>query len=179
MREGGVWRGRDLVLPLVGLLVLGGCSASSAPKASFTTPIAATSVVRADDSVSVSVASAADVPLTETERNRLRALIQQKIEQRKAQNAADGRPESYEVSVNVTEYDKGNAVARAMLAGLGQIHVSATVQLYEMPARRLVGEFRVEKSFAWGGIYGASTTIEDVELGFAEGVAAAVTSGSD
>ena len=35
----------------------------------------------------------------------------------------------------------------------------------------MLGEYEVKKTFAWGGIYGASTKIEDVEAGFAEGVA--------
>lgn len=170
----GAMRRRHLLVAVLGL-VLAGCGASSAPKARFSTPIAASSVVRADDRTTVSVTSAADVTLTDADRSRLGALIQQKIDQRKAQNAADGHPAEYEVAVNVTEYDEGSAFARAMLAGLGQIHVSATVQLFELPARQLVGEFRVEKTFAWGGIYGASTSIADVEVGFAEGVAAAVT----
>lgn len=156
-------------------LLVAGCSASSTPKASFTTPIAKDSVVRADDDVAVAVTAASGVALDEAQRNRLRALIAQKIEQRKMENGNDGKPAEFEVAVLVTEYDEGSAVARAMLAGLGQIHVDATVQVLELPDRRLVGEFRVEKTFAWGGIYGASTSIEDVEIGFAEGVAAAVT----
>ncbi len=62
----------------------------------------------------------------------------------------------------MTRYDKGSAFARFMLAGLGQIHVDATVSLRD-PARDVsLGEYEVNKTFAWGGIYGASTTIEDV-----------------
>ena len=36
-------------------------------------------------------------------------------------------------------------------------------------------EFALSKTFAWGGIYGASTTIETIEDTFADGVAATVT----
>jgi hypothetical protein len=34
-----------------------------------------------------------------------------------------------------------------------------------------LGRYRVEKSFAGGGFYGASTGVEDVEYGFAKSVA--------
>jgi hypothetical protein len=33
----------------------------------------------------------------------------------------------------------------------------------------------LKKTFAWGGAYGAATSIEDIESTFADGVAAAVT----
>jgi hypothetical protein len=161
------------------VLMLGGCSASSAPKPEFTVPIAAESVVRADDSVIVDVSNASGVYLAEYERQRVLDRIKQKIEERKLSNPGDGSPANYDVHVTITEYEKGSAFARAMLAGLGQIHVRGTVAVYELPARRLVGEFHVAKTFAWGGIYGASTSIEDVEVGFAEGVAAAVTGSVD
>jgi hypothetical protein len=62
-----------------------------------------------------------------------------------------------------------------MLAGLGQIHVDATIRLLELPDNKKVGEFTVNKTFAWGGLYGGATSIEDVEKGFADGVAAALT----
>ena len=62
-----------------------------------------------------------------------------------------------------------------MLIGLGQIHVDATVRLLELPAKKKVGEFSINKTFAWGGLYGGMTNMEDVERGFADGVAAALT----
>jgi len=161
------------------VLMLAGCSASSAPKPQFTIPMAAESVVRADDSVIVDVSNASGVSLAEYERQRILDRIKQKINERKLSNPGDGSPGNYEVHVVITEYEKGSAFARAMLAGLGQIHVRGSVAVYELPARRLVGEFHVAKTFAWGGVYGASTSIEDVEIGFAEGVAAAVTGSVD
>jgi hypothetical protein len=42
-----------------------------------------------------------------------------------------------------------------------------------MPEERKVAEFTADKTFAWGGIYGGSTSMEDVEHGFAEGIAEA------
>ena len=166
------------LLSSVALTILAGC-ASTAPNATFSTPIAARSVVRGDDTVTVSVVPASGVTLADADRDRLRALISQKIQQRQAQSGPDGRPESYAIEVVMTEYDAGSAFGRAMLAGLGQIHVDGAVAMYELPGRLLVGQFTVEKTFAWGGLYGAATSIEDVEIGFADGVAAAVTSEPD
>jgi hypothetical protein len=70
---------------------------------------------------------------------------------------------------------KGNAFARAMLAGLGQIHIDGEVVIYQMPDHVMVGEFALRKTFAWGGIYGAATSMENIEDTFSDGVAAAVT----
>jgi hypothetical protein len=71
-----------------------------------------------------------------------------------------------------TEFDKGNAFARLMLAGLGQIRIGANVLLIEPASNRTVSEFEVSKDFAFGGLYGGTTRIEDVEDGFVRSVAA-------
>lgn len=49
------------------------------------------------------------------------------------------------------------------------------VDIYQMPEHTLVGEFNLKKTFAWGGIYGAATSMEGIEDTFADGVAATVT----
>jgi uncharacterized protein DUF4410 len=79
------------------------------------------------------------------------------------------------VDLHLSRYDKGNAFARAMLVGLGQIHIDGKVDIYQMPDHTLVGEFDLKKTFAWGGIYGAATSMEDIEDTFADGVAATCT----
>src|SRR5262249_56796423 len=79
-------------------------------------------------------------------------------------------PPTLRASVTVTNYDKGNTFARFMLAGLGQIHIDAQVTLRDQDTDEL-GRFQVNKTFAWGGIYGAITRVEDVEDGFAGAVA--------
>jgi len=81
-------------------------------------------------------------------------------------------PGEVNVKMVFTEYDTGNAFARFMLAGLGQIRIGANVFLVEPASDRTVGEFEVSKDFAFGGIYGGATRIEDVEDGFARSVAA-------
>jgi Domain of unknown function (DUF4410) len=77
--------------------------------------------------------------------------------------------------VTLTRYQRGNAFARFMLAGLGQIHIDANVRVTAKPADEKIAEFTVAKTFAWGGIYGASTSMDDIERTFADGVAAALT----
>ena len=81
-------------------------------------------------------------------------------------------PGGVKIKLMFTAYDKGNAVARAMLAGLGQMHIHAIVTLVDATSDTSVATFNVTKDFAWGGIYGAATSIEDLENGFAKSVAA-------
>ena len=59
-----------------------------------------------------------------------------------------------------------------MQAGLGQIHIAANVQLIDATSGNVTASYVVKKTFAWGGIYGGSTSIEDVETGFAASVVA-------
>jgi hypothetical protein len=155
-----------------------GC-AGTAPKPDFTHPITAETRVGAADQTAVSVDAAEGVKILPMERERIAETIQQKIDARKVTNPGTGAARSYAVALQLTQYDKGNAFARAMLAGVGQIHIDGTVQVYHMPDHDLVGEFTLSKTFAWGGIYGASTSIEDIESTFADAVAAALTGQSE
>src|SRR5260370_12382171 len=68
-----------------------------------------------------------------------------------------------------TRYDAGNAVARAFLAGLGQIRIDADVLLIDAGGQT-IGRYQVSKQFAFGGVIGATTRIEDVEAGFEKSV---------
>jgi hypothetical protein len=74
------------------------------------------------------------------------------------------------MTIHFTRFDRGNAFARAMLIGLGQIVIEATVTLTDASGAK-VGEYKVSKDFALGGLAGATTTVEDVEDGFAKSVA--------
>ena len=122
------------------------------------------------------------VTVSDTELERVRARIVETVRVQQAERfqeigaVAPGDPEIpvLSVTVQLTRYDKGSAVARAMLAGLGQIHIDARVTLKDRARDAVLGEYEVTKTFAWGGIYGATTTIENVEAGFAQGVAALV-----
>lgn len=70
-----------------------------------------------------------------------------------------------------TLYDEGNAFARFMLAGLGQIHIEADVAMVDAASGQPLARWQVSKTFAFGGLYGGTTNIQDVEKGFARSVA--------
>ena len=70
-----------------------------------------------------------------------------------------------------TSYDEGNAFARFMLAGLGQIKIEAVVSIVGLEGDKVLGQYQVAKQFAFGGVYGGTTNIRDVEIGFARSVA--------
>ncbi|HUP63339.1 MAG TPA: DUF4410 domain-containing protein [Thermoanaerobaculia bacterium] len=127
------------------------------------------------DDVIVNVEAKDGVNMLPSEKTLLAEIIDQKIDLRKVTNNREGEKRDYEVNLLVTRFDKGNAFARAMLAGLGQIHIDGEVTLLKLPERSEEGKFSLKKTFAWGGIYGASTSMEDIEKTFADGVAAALT----
>ena len=70
------------------------------------------------------------------------------------------------LKVVLTRYDEGSAIARAMLAGLGQIRIEGDVFLLAGDSETVLAQYTASKTFAWGGIYGGTTTIRDVEKGF-------------
>jgi Domain of unknown function (DUF4410) len=77
------------------------------------------------------------------------------------------------MKIHFTRFDRGNAFARAMLIGLGQIVIEADVSL-EDAGGKTVAQYKVSKDFALGGMAGAATTVDDVEDGFAKSVATVV-----
>jgi hypothetical protein len=77
------------------------------------------------------------------------------------------------MKIHFTRFDRGSAFARAMLIGLGQIVIEANVTL-EDASGTTVAQYKVSKDFALGGIAGATTSVDDVEDGFAKSVAAVV-----
>ena len=76
-----------------------------------------------------------------------------------------------QANIIFTKYDKGNAFARAMLAGLGQMHIDAELILKDKNAQKVIAKYEINKTFAWGGTVGAFTEIEDCEEGFAKAAA--------
>lgn len=158
----------------VAALTAAGC-AGTAPRPDFAR---ASSVVRlaAADAVEVNVTAAGgEAQVLPEEQTRLAHKIKLRIDNRKLAHQLSGDARNFELDLQLSRYQRGNAFARAMLAGLGQMHIAGKVRLYQMPSHELVSEFDLAKTFAWGGIYGASTSIEDIENSFADGVAAAIT----
>lgn len=85
-------------------------------------------------------------------------------------NAADASSAA-KVKIIFTQYDEGNAAARFVLAGLGQIRIDADVIFVDGSNGQKIGQYQVSKQFALGGLVGGTTRIEDVEKGFAKSVA--------
>ncbi|MFQ5965799.1 MAG: DUF4410 domain-containing protein [Candidatus Scalinduaceae bacterium] len=115
------------------------------------------------------------VPMLETDHQRIKALIIQKIVKKAHDrfehiNSEDSNPNTLHASLIFTRYEKGNAFARAMLIGLGQIHIDAQLELKDEETQELIGKFEIKKTFAWGGLYGGFTGIEGAEDGFADAV---------
>lgn len=116
------------------------------------------------------------VQLTPTDKDRISRLIVDTIRKKdparfKEINLPNTSPQTLRATVVVLTYEKGNAFARFMSAGLGQIRIESQVVLQDHGTGDALGRYEVTKTFAWGGIYGASTSIEDVEEGFAGAVA--------
>ena len=117
--------------------------------------------------------------MTQADRDRVAALVAQKVKERAPNRFADFAAtttdaETLHVTIAFTRYDEGSAFARAMLAGLGQIHIDAEVTLEDRGFQKVLGKLEVTKTFAWGGLYGGFTGIKNVEDGFAEAVAKVV-----
>lgn len=155
------------------IALLAGC-ASSIPKATPDGSVAAPYHIRVNDRPTVSMESEGSVQIMPDEKEHLKGLVVLKLDKLRSFNPADGDPKDCMIVVDMTRFDKGNAFARAMLAGLGQIHLAANVTVTD-PAGTRLQAFKVEKTFAWGGIYGGTTRIDDVEPAFAEAIAAQLT----
>lgn len=167
------YRGAALAASVV-ILGLAGC-ASTTPKPQYSHELVAEARVGQPDHAEVAIDAPEGVKILPDEERRLAEKVKVKIDARKVTNLRGGDPRSYEVYLHVTRYDKGSAVGRFLLAGVGQIHIEGKIDVYQLPAHTLVGEFDLKKTFAWGGFYGAFTSMEDIENTFADGVAAAVT----
>ena len=150
------------------VLALASC-ASTTPKAQFTQ--SATSVITQADKTKASVTSS-DSKMLDNDRQRLAEKIEKSI--RDTAGPSQGKGASYQVEVAISRYEKGNAFARAMLAGLGQIHIDGTVTVRKLPGGAKVSQFSINKTFAWGGIYGGITDMDTIEDTYAKAVANAV-----
>jgi hypothetical protein len=127
----------------------------------------------------VAVESKPDISLGSFEKERILGLIVKDIRTEaparfKTINQTSPVPDTLNAVVMIKRYEEGNAFARAMLVGLGQMHIDADVTLTNWETKESIAQYEVSKTFAWGGAYGAFTDIKDVEDGFAKAVAASI-----
>jgi hypothetical protein len=168
---------KQVFFALLGVLMLSACAESVAP------PVAVQALApekRASIRVSeVSAEASQGVMMTQFELDRVTQRIKAEITAQSpnamvtANNPDAGQ--SVKMHVIFTQYDRGNSFARFMLAGLGQIHIDADVLLLDAGNGQVIGRYQVSKNFSFGGVYGGSTKIEDVEVGFAKSAAAIIT----
>ena len=163
---------------LVGVTLVSAC-ATTTPKAEYSKDLTTHYRIDADDHAQVNVNANAGVEITDLEKQRIAQLITSDLETQRLLNVANNDPQDCLVEVTITRYQKGNAFARAMLAGLGQIHIDANVKVMAAGSNKRLADFNLAKTFAWGGIYGAATSMEDIEKTFANGVAASLTGQTD
>lgn len=166
---------RLFTLSIVGATMLLAACAGTAPKPELAAGATVQFLIDQDDNPEVKVEAAPDVEMLTVDKQRLASVIADKVDHLRVLNPADGDPRHCIIDVTITRYKRGNAFARAMVAGLGQIHIDATVHVSSVDGGQALDDFKISKTFAWGGIYGAVTSMEEIERTFAEGLAEALT----
>lgn len=69
--------------------------------------------------------------------------------------------------VELTQYKPGSAFGRAMLAGVGSAHLDFKATLVDAATGEKLTSFTGDKTWAWGGAYGMSRGIEELEQNLA------------
>lgn len=100
--------------------------------------------------VTVDVADGVDVNLTEL--NFMKRNVKEYVQDTLAGN--ENARGAYEVKVKITRYEEGNAFARFMLIGLGQMYLFGTVDVTEGTPPRIVRTGTFRKQVRLGGIFG-------------------------
>jgi hypothetical protein len=154
-----------------------GCASTTGSHRTLNPPVPGT--MERYSELGVTVDAAGGVTLSSADKERLRDLIMRSIDDGstgrfKLIHDLNANGGGVEAQVLIKRYDEGNAFARAMLAGLGAMHIDAEVTLVDRKSQDAVARHEVTKTFAWGGAYGGGTTIRDIEEGFAKAVAAAI-----
>ena len=67
----------------------------------------------------------------------------------------------YDLNVTITRYDEGEAFARFVLIGLGQMYLDGDVVLSDSQLQVKVREGSFNKNYCVGGWIGASATMRD------------------
>lgn len=160
-------------------IFLCGCSPSDPANCIIVKPLASGVQLANYSNLELRVQKQEDVKMTADDLKRISDLITWKIkekdESRFAQiNPQEPQPSTLRCTVLFTKYDPGNAIARFMLAGLGQIHINANFALTDATTNGPLYECKLDKTFAMGGVYGDSVGVEDVEEGIANSVVATI-----
>lgn len=158
------------------IALISGCASTGGSYKTIDSPLTGEQEAKYSELL-INLQSSNGVGLTPESIDRMRKLIVQNIKadgnnnRFKKINNEPYSASTLEAAVNIKKYEEGNAFARAMLAGLGQMHIDADVLLYDHATKEKLTQYEINKTFAWGGAYGAFTTIKDVEIGFSKAVA--------
>jgi hypothetical protein len=63
----------------------------------------------------------------------------------------------------ITQYKPGSAFGRSMLAGVGSAHLDFTARITDADTGKEVTSFDSSRTWAWGGLYGMSKGVGDIE----------------
>ncbi len=80
-------------------------------------------------------------------------------------------PHTVMLEGEITQYKPGSAMGRAMLAGAGSAHMDFTARLVDVETGKPLVTFGGKKTWAWGGIMGASKGVGDLEQNLAHEIA--------
>lgn len=175
---GGRWRRQGLRL-IAGVLVAAGLAGCAGSVALPTVVTALPADQRASlhlAGVTTEAAMGVVVPAIDT--NRITQYVIASIQEAAPGLIDPAAPQKKAMRIVITRYDEGNAGARFLLAGLGQIRLDGDVIISDAATGQKVAEYKVSKQFSFGGLYGGLTSMQDVEQGFAKSVAALVKPGS-
>lgn len=163
---------------LFAILVISGCASTGGSRELVTPLINNTQLTKFSDLI-VEVECKQGVPLTSVDKERILNLIIKNIRSESSIrfhtiNSTTPSSSTLHASVVIKRYDKGNAFVRFFLAFFGQMHIDADVILDNLSTKEKIAQYEVTKTFAWGGVYGSATSIQDIEEGFSKAVAASI-----
>ena len=168
---------RTLALTVGGLLLIGSAAGCATGRGAVTRVTPPKAPLGEYTGLAITSTMVPGLKLTDTDRARIVALVVETLQQR-----APGRftltlpagPGTLHATIAFREYDEGSRVARAFLAGAGKMRIAADVFIEDRARKLTLGTYDVTKTFAWGGLYGATTELKDIEQGFADAVVAAL-----
>ena len=102
----------------------------------------------------VEVTVMASVPMPEEEIQYLERTILEN-----AQEVLAGDSGAYKINVSITEYEEGSAFARCMLIGLGTMHLTARIEVYEVGKDEPLKRGVLDKDYIVGGFVGFAATM--------------------
>ena len=166
-------RGTGLGLVVAVVLLLAGCGTT----AIVHKPADSVSVFDRYQTLTIKSSAAEGVVVSDLAQERVKDLVKANIAAKycphRFQSITIKEPGENDLVllINYTTYNEGNKFERLMLAGLGGIKIHSDVVLKTSASDDPISKAEVGKTFRWGGIYGATTDMTEVEKWFADAVA--------